>query len=98
MPLSFSAWFSARNSVLALTLLAAGGYSARPPASGYGHTAYQISDPAEPVNRAIFAFNRSVGDPALAPVARGCKHLTDFTPQCMHNLTASLNGRRITWS
>ncbi len=98
MPLSFSAWFSARNSVLALTLLAAGGYLQRPPSNGYGQTAYQTSDPAEPANRAIFAFNRSVDAQALAPATHGCKHVPDFTPPCMHNFTASLNGHRIIWS
>lgn len=77
MPKSSSAY----KTVLALTLVAASGCSNRPPASTCGHAAYQVSDPAEPANRAVFAFNRSVDDYALAPVARGYKHLPDFTRQ-----------------
>ena len=33
-------------------------------------------DPAEQVNRGIFAFNRSLDDYLLAPVARGYRHLS----------------------
>lgn len=91
MPMSSSA----RTTVLALTLLAAGGCSNRPPASACGHTAYQISDPAEPANRAVFAFNRSIDDYALAPVARGYTYLPDFTRQGVHNFVANFGEPKV---
>ncbi|MFJ4156895.1 VacJ family lipoprotein [Pseudomonas sp. NPDC089752] len=83
------AWCSARNTLLALSLLAAGGCSQRPPASACGPVAYQISDPAEPANRAVFAFNRSVDDYLLAPIARGYSALPDFARQGVHNFAAN---------
>lgn len=91
MPMSSSAY----KTVLALTLLAAGGCSNRPPASACGHMAYQVSDPAEPANRAVFAFNRSVDDYALAPIARGYKHLPDFTRQGVHNFTTNFGEPKV---
>ena len=55
--------------------------------------AYQLSDPAEPANRAVFAFNRSVDDYLLAPVARGYSALPDFTRQGVHNFAANFDWR-----
>ena len=49
-----AAWLSARNTVLALSLLAANGCSQRSPAGACGPVAHQLSDPAEPANRAAF--------------------------------------------
>ena len=90
-----TAWFSARHALLALSLLAAGGCSQRPPASACGPVAYQLSDPAEPANRAVFAFNRSVDDYLLAPVARGYSALPDFTRQGVHNFAANFGEPKV---
>ena len=51
---------------------------------------YSVYDPAEPVNRGIFAFNRVVDDYALAPVARGYRHLPDFFQTGVHNFVNNL--------
>jgi len=95
MPTPPYAWFSARNALLALSLLAAGGCSQRPPASACGPVVYQLSDPAEPANRAVFAFNRSVDDYLLAPVARGYTALPDFTQQGVHNFAANFGEPKV---
>ena len=95
MPTRLYAWFSARNALLALSLLAAGGCSQRPPVSACGPVAYQLSDPAEPANRAVFAFNRSVDDYLLAPVARGYSALPDFTQQGVHNFVANFGEPKV---
>ncbi|MGE8387626.1 MAG: VacJ family lipoprotein [Pseudomonas sp.] len=95
MPTPPYAWFSARNALLALSLLAAGGCSQRPPASACGPVAYQLSDPAEPANRAVFAFNRSVDDYLLAPVARGYSALPEFTQQGVHNFAANFGEPKV---
>ncbi len=95
MPTLPHAWSSARNALLALSLLAAAGCSQRPPASACGPVAYQLSDPAEPANRAVFAFNRSVDDYLLAPIARGYSALPDFTQQGVHNFVANFGEPKV---
>ncbi|QJQ20173.1 VacJ family lipoprotein [Pseudomonas sp. SK] len=90
MSRSPSASRSARSAVLVLSLLAAGGCSQRAPATAVcGNVAYQVSDPAEPANRAVFAFNRSVDDYLLAPVARGYEALPGFARQGLHNFASN---------
>ncbi|MGJ7547571.1 MlaA family lipoprotein [Pseudomonas alloputida] len=95
MPTPSTAWLSARNTVLALSLLAASGCSQRPPATTCGPVAYQLSDPAEPANRAVFAFNRSVDDYLLAPVARGYTALPNFAQQGVHNFAANFGEPKV---
>jgi phospholipid-binding lipoprotein MlaA len=50
---------------------------------------YTLHDPAEPVNRGIFAFNRTLDDYALAPIARGYLHTPDFFQAGVHNFAAN---------
>lgn len=95
MPTPSAAWLSARNTVLALSLLAASGCSQRPPATACGPVAYQLSDPAEPANRAVFAFNRSVDDYLLAPVARGYTALPNVARQGVHNFAANFGEPKV---
>lgn len=56
---------------------------------------YTIHDPAESVNRGIFAFNRSVDDYALAPVARGYRHLPSFFQAGVHNFVANFGEPKV---
>jgi len=41
-----------------------------PPGSASGQAEYEENDPIEPLNRAIFAFNRALDDAVLKPLAR----------------------------
>lgn len=56
---------------------------------------YTVHDPAESVNRGIFAFNRAVDDYALAPVARGYRHLPDFFQAGVHNFVANFGEPKV---
>lgn len=96
MSRSSSASRSVRSAALVLSLLAAGGCSQRAPASAAcGNTAYQVSDPAEPANRAVFAFNRTVDDYLLIPVARGYTKLPDFAQQGVHNFASNFGEPKV---
>lgn len=48
-----------------------------------------VSDPAEGLNRKVFAFNRVVDDYALAPVARGYARLPEPVRDGVHNFAAN---------
>jgi len=54
-----------------------------------------VFDPAQRVNRGIFAFNKAVDDYALAPVARGYRHLPDFFQQGVHNFTTNFGEPKV---
>lgn len=56
---------------------------------------YNVDDPAESLNRGIFAFNRTVDDYALAPVARGYKHLPVFFQTGVHNFVANFGEPKV---
>ncbi|WP_417695032.1 VacJ family lipoprotein [Pseudomonas sp.] len=56
---------------------------------------YTVDDPAEPVNRGIFAFNRTVDDYALAPVARGYLKLPDVVQTGVHNFVANFGEPKV---
>jgi len=87
---------SARSAALALSLLMAAGCSQRAPASmACGPVAYQVSDPAEPANRVVFAFNRTVDDYLLTPVARGYTALPDFAQQGVHNFASNFGEPKV---
>lgn len=96
MSLSSSASRSARSTALALSLLAATGCSQRAAATAScGNTAHQVSDPAEPANRAVFAFNRTIDDYLLAPVARGYSALPSFARQGVHNFAGNFGEPKV---
>ena len=56
---------------------------------------YPVYDPVEPFNRGVFAFNRTVDDYALAPVARGYQHLPDFFQQGVHNFSSNFSEPKV---
>ncbi|RCL24723.1 ABC transporter [Pseudomonas sp. AFG_SD02_1510_Pfu_092] len=92
---SSTALRSARSAALVLSLFVAGGCSQRTPAATCGTVVYQVSDPAEPANRAVFAFNRSVDDYLLAPVARGYSRLPGFARQGVHNFASNFGEPKV---
>lgn len=52
-------------------------------------------DPAERVNRSIFAFNRTLDDYVVAPVARGYRHLPGFVQSGVHNFVANFGEPKV---
>ncbi|WP_341958572.1 VacJ family lipoprotein [Pseudomonas sp. RC10] len=79
-----------------LAVLASGCATPPSPApSSCEPVAYQIHDPAQSVNRGIFAFNRTVDDYALAPVARGYRHLPGFFQSGVHNFVANFGEPKV---
>lgn len=54
-----------------------------------------VYDPAESFNRSVFAFNHTLDDYALAPVARGYRHLPDFMQQGMHNFASNFGEPKV---
>lgn len=56
---------------------------------------YALHDPAESVNRGIFSFNRVLDDYAIAPVARGYRHLPDFFQDGVHNFVANFGEPKV---
>ena len=86
-----------RNAALLLTLAYLSGCNSLPPADSDPclQTAASVYDPAEPVNRGIFAFNRTVDTYALAPVARGYRHLPDVVQQGVHNFASNFGEPKV---
>ncbi|MDR9877745.1 VacJ family lipoprotein [Pseudomonas allii] len=88
----------ARQAVLLLTVsYLTGCASPAPvePATRCAQVNYPVYDPAEPVNRGVFAFNRAVDDYALAPVARGYRYLPDVFQQGVHNFASNFSEPEI---
>ncbi|WP_263142929.1 VacJ family lipoprotein [Pseudomonas sp. RIT-PI-AD] len=56
---------------------------------------YAPYDPAEPLNRGLFAFNRTIDDYAVAPVARGYRHLPGFFQAGVHNFVANFGEPKV---
>jgi len=56
---------------------------------------HPVFDPAQRVNRGIFAFNKVVDDYALAPVARGYLHLPNFFQRGVHNFTTNFGEPKV---
>jgi phospholipid-binding lipoprotein MlaA len=65
------------------------------PVDPCAEVAYTVHDPAESANRGIFAFNRTVDDYALAPVARGYRHLPSFFQAGVHNFVANFGEPKV---
>lgn len=87
----------ARLSFAVSVVVLASGCADRPsvPIGPCDEVRYTIHDPAESVNRGIFAFNRSVDDYALAPVARGYRHLPSFFQAGVHNFVANFGEPKV---
>lgn len=82
--------------VIALAALASGCTST--PAAKPGScesVPYTVHDPAQLINRGIFAFNRTVDDYALAPVARGYRKLPDAVQTGVHNFVANFGEPKV---
>ena len=89
---SLRAPWLARTTPIVVLVAALAGCSSQPPIDtqvSCADTAYSVYDPAEPINRGVFAFNRVVDDYALAPVARGYRYLPDFFQTGVHNFVAN---------
>lgn len=97
MPVYKSRPALARHAVLTLTFSWLAGCSSQPPTAPQGCAALDtaVHDPAERLNRTIFAFNRGVDDYALAPVARGYRHLPDAVQQGVHNFASNFGEPKV---
>ena len=91
--------FFARSGFVSLLALLASGCSSTPVADTRQNpcdsVAYTLHDPAENINRNIFGFNRVVDDYALAPVARGYRHLPGFFQDGVHNFVANFGEPKV---
>ena len=87
----------ARRSIAGWVLTLAGGCAtAPPPPEGPCYNVgYTVNDSVEPVNRGIFAFNRTVDDYVLSPVARGYRHLPDFFQTGVHNFVNNFGEPKV---
>lgn len=97
LPLKRAPWFVRTTSI---AVLAAGlaGCSTTPSAEpdvSCAEIGYSVYDPAEPLNRGVFAFNRVVDDYALAPVARGYHYLPDFFQTGVHNFVENFGEPKV---
>jgi phospholipid-binding lipoprotein MlaA len=84
----------ARHAVLLLTVSYLAGCASPPPLTPTTRCAQvntPVYDPAEPINRGVFAFNRVVDNYALAPVARGYRYLPDFFQAGVHNFASNFS-------
>lgn len=88
----------ARQAALLLTLSYLAGCTSPAPVASTTRCAqvsYPVYDPAEPVNRGVFVFNRAVDDYALAPVARGYRYLPDFFQKGVHNFASNFSEPKV---
>lgn len=78
-------------------LAATAGGCAVPGTSSIACTSAQAAphDPAEPVNRGVFAFNRTLDDYVVAPIARGYRHLPTFVQSGVHNFVANFGEPKV---
>ncbi|WP_434562767.1 VacJ family lipoprotein [Pseudomonas sp. Z5-35] len=97
MPIARPAPLLARSTVIVALAAFASGCTSTPPATpGSCQPApYAVHDPVEPVNRGIFAFNRTLDDYALAPVARGYRKLPDMVQTGVHNFVANFGEPKV---
>ncbi|TLX63622.1 VacJ family lipoprotein [Stutzerimonas nosocomialis] len=98
MPTTSSASRFIRPLFAGLILLLASGCASQPAATqpdACGNVAYGYYDPAESINRGIFAFNRTLDDYALAPVARGYRRLPGFFQTGVHNFVANFGEPKV---
>lgn len=83
-----------RNAALRLSLTYLYGCSSRTSTDNpmtCAQVSYPLYDPAEPVNRGIFAFNQVIDEYAVAPVARGYGYTPEFFQLGLHNFTTNFN-------
>ncbi len=97
LPSKCAPWLTRTTSIALLTAGLAGCSSQSPSTADVScaDIAYSVYDPAEPVNRGVFAFNRVVDDYALAPVARGYRYTPDFFQTGVHNFVANFGEPKV---
>ncbi|MBT2339324.1 MULTISPECIES: MlaA family lipoprotein [Pseudomonas] len=97
MPLSDPASSRARSALVILLAALASGCTSSPVATpgSCASASYTVHDPAEPFNRGVFAFNRTVDDYALAPVARGYRRLPERVQSGVHNFVANFGEPKV---
>jgi phospholipid-binding lipoprotein MlaA len=97
MPASKPTPLYVRSSLVVVLAALTSACTSTPPATeGTCESAtYTVHDPAEPINRGIFAFNRTVDDYALAPVARGYRKLPEFVQSGVHNFVANFGEPKV---
>ncbi len=84
-----------RFTIAGFVVVIASGCASPPATPAYPCELPSVQDPAEPVNRGIFAFNRTVDDYALAPVARGYRHLPEFFQAGVHNFVGNFGEPKV---
>ena len=97
MPITKPAPLFVRSTVVVVLAALASGCSSTPAAKpgSCERATYTVHDPAEPLNRGIFAFNRTVDDYALAPVARGYRKLPEMFQGGVHNFVANFGEPKV---
>ncbi|WP_260961012.1 MlaA family lipoprotein [Pseudomonas citri] len=97
MPLTDPAALRVRHSLAIMLAALASGCASTPAAKpdSCERAPYTVYDPAQPINRGIFAFNRTVDDYALAPIARGYRHLPEAVQAGMHNFVANFGEPKV---
>jgi phospholipid-binding lipoprotein MlaA len=96
-PFKCAPWL-ARNTSIAVLTAGLVGCSSQPVPTATVTCAqinYSVYDPAEPLNRGVFAFNRVLDDYALAPVARGYRYLPDAFQTGVHNFVANFGEPKV---
>ncbi|MGF6204432.1 VacJ family lipoprotein [Pseudomonas sp. ADAK2] len=97
LPFKCAPWL-ARNTSIAMLAAGLAGCSSQPPSDTRvtcAEIGYSVYDPAEPLNRGVFAFNRVLDDYAMAPVARGYRYLPDFFQTGVHNFVANFGEPKV---
>jgi phospholipid-binding lipoprotein MlaA len=96
LPFKCAPWL-ARNTSIAVLAAGLTGCSSQPtsPTVTCAEINYSVYDPAQPLNRGVFAFNRVLDDYALAPVARGYRYTPDFFQTGVHNFVANFGEPKV---
>lgn len=97
MPMFEPTPLRARSTLLIALAALASGCSTTPAATPgrCESVPYAVHDPAESINRGVFAFNRTVDDYALAPVARGYRQLPQALQAGVHNFVANFGEPKV---
>jgi phospholipid-binding lipoprotein MlaA len=97
LPFKCAPWLT-RNTSIAVLVAGLTGCSSQQPSTtdvACADIAYSVYDPAEPFNRGVFVFNRTVDDYALAPVARGYRYTPDFFQTGVHNFVENFGEPKV---
>lgn len=86
-----------RYSIASLVMALASGCATAPPvpAAPCYNVSYTVDDSVQPINRGVFAFNRTVDDYFLAPVARGYQRLPAFLQTGVHNFVNNFGEPKV---